>query len=89
MKRRKGLIAGIAAARRPGKISSLVLMSPAFLISDAIHEQFDSLEKVPDRFQFNWITAGRPYAEDMWDYDVYEEIGKLHRYRHPSAWQRL
>lgn len=31
--------------------------------------------EVPDRFQFNWITAGRPYVEDMWDYDVYEEIG--------------
>lgn len=26
-------------------------------------------------FRFNWITAGCPYAEDMWDYDVYEEIG--------------
>ena len=50
-------------------------MYPAFLVSDAIHEQFNSLEDVPDSFRFNWITAGRPYAEDMWDYDVYEEIG--------------
>lgn len=52
-----------------------MLMYPAFLVSDAIHEQFDSLEDVPDIYRFNWITAGRPYAEDMWDYDVYEEIG--------------
>ena len=26
-------------------------------------------------FDFNWINAGRPYAADVWDYDVYSEIG--------------
>lgn len=70
-----GITSAIAAARHTDQISGLVLMYPAFLVGDAVHEQFDSLEEVPDRFQFNWITAGRPYAEDMWDYDVYEEIG--------------
>lgn len=70
-----GITSAIAAARHTDKISGLVLMYPAFLVHDAVHEQFDSLEDVPDTYHFNWITAGRPYAEDMWDYDVYEEIG--------------
>lgn len=70
-----GIVSAIAAARHTDQISGLVLMYPAFLVSDAIHEQFDSLGEVPDSYRFNWITAGRPYAEDMWDYDVYEEIG--------------
>ena len=70
-----GITSAIAAARHTNKISGLVLMYPAFLVSDAVHEQFNSLEEVPDSFQFNWIIAGRPYVEDMWDYDVYEEIG--------------
>lgn len=70
-----GIASAIAAARHADKVSGLVLMYPAFLVSDAIHEQFDSLDEVPDTFYFNWITAGRPYAEDMWDYDVYAEIG--------------
>lgn len=70
-----GIVSAIAAARHTDQISGLVLMYPAFLVGDAVHEQFDSLEEVPDRFQFIWITAGRPYVEDMWDYDVYEEIG--------------
>lgn len=70
-----GITSAIAAARHTDQVSGLVLMYPAFLVGDAVHEQFDSLEEVPDRFQFNWVTAGRPYAEDMWDYDVYEEIG--------------
>lgn len=70
-----GITSAIAAARHRDQISGLVLMYPAFLVGDAVHEQFDSLEEVPDRFQFIWITAGRCYVEDMWDYDVYEEIG--------------
>lgn len=70
-----GIVSAITAARQTDKISGLVLMYPAFLVSDAVHEQFDSLEDVPDNYRFNWITAGRPYAEDMWNYDVYEEIG--------------
>lgn len=70
-----GITSAIAAARHTDEISGLVLMYPAFLVSDAVHEQFDSIDEVPDSFRFNWITAGRPYVEDMWDYDVYEEIG--------------
>lgn len=70
-----GITSAIAAARHTDQVFGLVLMYPAFLVGDAVHEQFDSLEEVPDSFRFNWITAGRPYVEDMWDYDVYEEIG--------------
>lgn len=70
-----GIVSAITAARHTDRIAGLVLMYPAFLVSDAIHEQFASLDEVPDSYRFNWIIAGRPYAEDMWDYDVYEEIG--------------
>lgn len=70
-----GIVSAITAARHTDRVLGLVLMYPAFLVGDAVHEQFDSLDDVPDRFQFIWITAGRPYVEDMWDYDVYEEIG--------------
>lgn len=70
-----GITSAIAAARHTDQVAGFVLMYPAFLVGDAVHEQFDSLEEVPDSFRFNWFTAGRPYVEDMWDYDVYEEIG--------------
>lgn len=74
-----GITSAIAAARHTEEIAGLVLMYPAFLVGDSIHERFDSLDEVPDRFQFEWIMAGRPYVEDMWDYDVYEEIGNYKR----------
>lgn len=70
-----GITSAIAAARHPEEIAGLILMYPAFVVSDDIHERFSSLDEVPEIFQFNWITAGRVYVEDMWDYNVYDEIG--------------
>lgn len=70
-----GITSAIAAARHTDEVSGLILMYPAFLVGDAVHKEFDSLEEVPDSFPFQWIMAGRHYVEDMWDYDVYEEIG--------------
>ena len=70
-----GAASAIAAARSVDDVNGLILCYPALLVHDAVHEQFDSLDEVPDSYYFNWITAGRSYAEDVWDYDVYSEIG--------------
>ena len=70
-----GAVAAITAARHVQDIAGLVLMYPGFVISDIVHEMFPSRQEIPDTFPFHWITAGRSYAEDMWDYDVYKEIG--------------
>ncbi len=70
-----GAASAIAAARSTDDVNGLILCYPALLVHDAVHEQFDSLDEVPDTYYFNWITAGRPYAADVWDYDVYSEIG--------------
>ena len=70
-----GITSAIAAARRADDVAGAILMYPAFVVHDDIHKRFSSLDEVPEVFQFNWITAGRPYVEDMWDYDVYAEIG--------------
>lgn len=70
-----GAASAIAAARSTDDVAGLILCYPAFLVHDAVHEQFGSLDEVPDTFYFNWIHAGRAYAADVWDYDVYGEIG--------------
>lgn len=70
-----GIVSAVTAARHPEETAGLILCYPAFLVHDAVHERFSALDEVPDSFQFEWITAGRPYIEDMWDYDVYSEIG--------------
>ena len=70
-----GAASAIAAARSVDDVNGLILCYPALLVHDAVHEQFDSLDEVPDTFYFNWIYAGRTYVADVWDYDVYAEIG--------------
>ena len=70
-----GIVASIAAARHVEDIAGLILCYPAFLVHDAVHQRFSTLEEVPASFQFEWVIAGKPYIEDMWDYDVYKEIG--------------
>lgn len=72
-----GIVSAITAARHKDKIMGLVLLYPAFLVSDELHARFDSIDDVPESFWLYWITAGRRYAEDMWDFDVYEEIGNF------------
>lgn len=69
-----GIVSAITAARHRDQINGLMLLYPAFGITDAVHEYFDSKDEIPDVFAFLWLTVGRPYAADMWDYDVYAEI---------------
>ena len=44
-----------------------------------MHDLFDSLEEVPESFFFNWLTLGKAYAADVWDYDIYAEIGAFQK----------
>lgn len=70
-----GIVSAITAARHAEDVAGLILCYPAFVVYDDIHKTFSSLDEVPDSFSYQWITAGRPYIADMWDYDVYAEIG--------------
>lgn len=70
-----GIVSAITAARHAEDVAGLVLCYPAFLVTDDIHQEFSSLESVPEEFYYKWIYSGRIYVEDMWDYDIYAEIG--------------
>ena len=74
-----GLVSAVTAARHPDEVAGLVLLYPAFQVTDDLHDLFGSREEIRDTFEYKWFTAGRIYAEDMWDYDVYGEIGRYDR----------
>ena len=74
-----GAASAIAAARNKDDVNGLILCYPALLVHDSVHEEFDSLDEVPDSFFFKWLTVGRPYVADVWDYDVYSEIGEYEK----------
>ena len=70
-----GAASAVAAARNPGDVYGLILFYPGFMLRDAIHEMYGSLDEVPDTFVFKGHEVGKAYAEAVWDYDVYGEIG--------------
>lgn len=71
-----GIVSAIAAARHPDDLQALILLYPAFVVHDQVHLDFKTYEDIPEQYDiFNWMPVGGIYARDMWDYDVYSEIG--------------
>lgn len=69
-----GFVSAVTAAG-DRELAGMILCYPAFVIRDEMREQFSSEDDIDRVYTFNWFTAGRPYAADIWDYDVYNEIG--------------
>ena len=75
-----GMAGAVAASRHEEELVGLILLYPALLVRDAVHEQFDSLDDVPEQFNFNgWIMVAKNYAADVWDYDVYSDMEDFER----------
>ncbi|RTE49316.1 alpha/beta fold hydrolase [Actinobaculum sp. 352] len=65
-----GAASGVVAARRPDDVDKLVLLYPAFVIPDVVRESYPSRSDLPETFSmFGWMTLGRVYGEDVWDWD--------------------
>ena len=72
-----GMVSSVVATRRADEIAGLMLLYPAFVIQDDMYEMFSSEEDVTERFSlFGWMTLGRKYATDIWNYDVFGEMKK-------------
>lgn len=70
-----GMVSAMAGAAHPEEIRGMVLLYPAFCIPENARAQFGALENVPEQVSFfSWLTVGRRYVEDVWDYDVYADV---------------
>ena len=75
-----GMASAVAALRDPEQVKGLILLYPALLIHDAVHEQFAALEDVPDKFNYNgWIRVASNYVSDVWDYDIFAEMERFEK----------
>lgn len=71
-----GLVTALTAWDVAEDIAGIITFYPAFTAKDMVHENYNSLDEVPDSQWFNWLTLGKKYWEDMWDYDAYAQAGK-------------
>ena len=70
-----GMVAAITASKHPDDLKGLVLLYPAFVITDELHKHFMSLDEVPNEYLYNgWIKVGKRYAVDAWKSDVYDQM---------------
>ena len=72
-----GVVSAIVGARHKEEVAGLILLYPAFVIMDQIHELFSSIEEVPRIYSYLEETLGYVYASDIWEYDPYREIGRF------------
>lgn len=68
-----GAVSAVAGSREADLIKGMMLLYPAFNMPEEIQEAFSN-QAIPDTFQWLWMEVGRIYAEDIIDYDIYEEI---------------
>ena len=79
-----GLVAVLAAARRPTRMSALVLWYPALRLPQTTRARFGSVSSgsaIPQTFTHRVdgrdVTLGRRYAVDAWSLDVDAELARL------------
>ena len=79
-----GLVAVLAAARRPTRMSALVLWYPALRLPQTTRARFGSASSasaVPQTFTHRVdgrdVTLGRRYAVDAWSLDIDAELARL------------
>ena len=71
-----GFVAALTAAQRPDEISGLIMLYPAFVIPDNAKKSYASISDIPNDINFWGGHVSAKYYSDIWDLDVYKEIGK-------------
>lgn len=74
-----GVVSAVTAARHINDIRGIVLIYPAFVMTDDANKLFQSVDQIPDSYSFMGMTVGRSYFETLLDYDVYEAIAPYDR----------
>ena len=70
-----GAASAIAAARRQDEICALMLLYPALVTYEAVHETYNSLDEVPEEFWVgDLIHVGRRFVSDSWDHDIFADM---------------
>lgn len=72
-----GMVSAMTAADRPEDVRAIVLIYPALIIPDDVHEWFPAKEDITETFSLWGTRLGSIYATDAYDYDVYAELPKF------------
>lgn len=71
-----GAVSAMLASKYPKEVKSLVLMYPAFSITDYSQAAFKSIKKVPDTLNLFGFTVGKAYFAKLFKYDLLKSATK-------------
>ena len=71
-----GVVSAVTGERHPEETVGLILLYPAFAIPDDNVKPYKSKDEVPEEKDIwnGWMTIGKVYVTDIWDYDFYGEM---------------
>ncbi len=68
-----GLVTAIAGIQHEDEIAGLILHYPAFGMHDIMNDG-RSIEDIPEAFDLGGLYVGRIFIEDLWRYDVRDDL---------------
>ena len=68
-----GAVSAITGAAHKEEIRGMVLLYPAFVMTDHANEMYQSVDEIPETSYFLWMEVGRAYFEPLIGYDFYGE----------------
>ncbi|WP_236253616.1 alpha/beta hydrolase [Lactobacillus ultunensis] len=71
-----GAVSAMLASKFPKKIRSLILLYPAFSITDYTQLAFKSIKKVPKTFNLFGFTVGKAYFDKLFKYNLLKSATK-------------
>lgn len=74
-----GLITTLATEERANKVAGVILYFPALCIPDNWRPRFESVDAIPDTFEFWGLTLGKNFFASMRDFYTFDNIGKYNK----------
>lgn len=71
-----GAVSAMLASKYPKEVKSLILLYPAFSITDYAQVAFKSINRVPDTLNLFGFTVGKNYFAKLFNYDLLKSATK-------------
>lgn len=72
-----GMVSAMVSADHKEEIKADILLYPAFCIPEDARNRYGNINNVPDNASFMGMTVGKTYYQDLFNFDVYNEIKKF------------
>lgn len=74
-----GLVSAMVSAEHPEDIKADILLYPAFCVVEDAINRYGNINNVPDAVTFMGMTVGKTYYQDLFNYNVFDDIKRFNK----------